>query len=171
MAPELKARTLRSALHDGVRVRTDVRASPTGFPFKVVELEGTNAEPEPYAARERVCDLGYLRTAYKRADGRIDYRCPAEPVDTFVKKGGTLAETEGRKCLCNALMANIGHAQARDDGPERAILTSGDDLVRIVEFLDGRARYSADDVLDYLVSGLVEAELAEEPAPAAAQTP
>ncbi len=170
LAPELRARTLARALGGRVRVKTDVRASPTGFPFKVVELEGTNALPEPYAARERVCDLGYLRQAYKRPDGRIDYRCAAEPVDTFVKKGGAREETEGRKCLCNALMANIGHAQERADGPERAILTSGDDLGRIADFLDGRTHYSADDVLDYLLTGLID-ELAVQPAETAAEAP
>ncbi len=171
LEPGLRARVLAQTLGAGVYVKTDVRASPTGFPFKVVEAEGTNALPVLYERRERVCDLGYLRTAYKRADGRIDYRCAAEPIDTFVKKGGALEETEGRKCLCNALMANIGHAQERADGPERALLTSGDDLVGIAEFLDGRTRYSADDVLDYLLTGLIEAELAVEPAEAAADVP
>jgi len=168
IAPDLKKRTILKALTERIRVRTDVRASPTGFPFKVVELEGTNSCAERYQARERVCDLGYLRQAFKRADGRIDYRCPAEPVDTFLKKGGTQEETQGRKCLCNALMANIGKGQERADGPERAVLTSGDDLSAIAEFLDGRAHYSADDVVDYLLSGLVEAELAADPAPLAA---
>ncbi len=165
--PALRSRVLARSLRAPVRVKTDVRASPTGFPFKVVELAGTNALPEPYACRERVCDLGYLRQAYKRPDGRLDFRCAAEPVDTFVKKGGAPEETEGRKCLCNALMANIGHAQVRAGGPERPILTSGDDLALIAEYLDGRTHYSADDVLDYLLTGLIE-ELAVEPAQTAA---
>ena len=163
LEPGLRSRVLEQALGGDVHVKTDVRASPTGFPFKVVEVEGTNSSAGDYARRERVCDLGYLRTAFRRADGRIDYRCPAEPVDTFLKKGGKLDETDGRKCLCNALMANIGHGQQRADGPERAILTSGNDLAGIAEFLDGRLHYSADDVLDYLLTGLIEAELAVEP--------
>ena len=41
-------------------------ASPTGFPFKVVELEGTASDEDVYLDRERVCNLGQLRTAYKR---------------------------------------------------------------------------------------------------------
>ncbi|NIP80876.1 MAG: nitronate monooxygenase, partial [Gemmatimonadetes bacterium] len=66
-----------------------------------------------------------------------------------VKKGGELEDTVGRKCLCNALMADIGHAQVRKDGSvERPILTSGDDLKNIDRFLDGRTRYTAADVLD-----------------------
>lgn len=55
--------------------------------------------------RQRLCELGYLRAAYRRPDGRIDYRCSAEPVEDYVRKGGVLAETEGRRCLCNALLA------------------------------------------------------------------
>ncbi len=152
IAPELKRRTLAQVRGCGVEVTTDFRASPTGFPFKVVQLHGTNAEREQYEGRSRICDLGYLRTAYKREDGRIDYRCPAEPIDTYVKKGGRLEDTEGRKCLCNALMADVDHPQMREDGAERPILTSGDDLTRLDRFLAGRERYSAVDVLDWLMA-------------------
>lgn len=150
----MKQRVLERAATGSVRVKTDVRASPTGFPFKVVEIDGTNSCPKAYGARERVCDLGYLRQAYRRADGRVDYRCAAEPVDTYVKKGGKLEDTVGRKCLCNGLMADIGLAQVREEGIERPILTSGDDLARMHEFLGERDSYSAGDVLDYLLSGV-----------------
>ncbi len=134
---------------------TDGRASPTGFPFKVVQIEGSVSSRSVYQARERVCDLGYLRTAYRTETGKIGYRCPAEPVDTYVKKGGELEDTIGRKCLCNALMADVGHGQVRDSGAiEQPLLTSGDDLQRIGEFTLGRTEYSADDVIDYLLSAL-----------------
>lgn len=152
---DLKRQVLEQAATGPVEVRTDSRASPTGFPFKVVQIDGTVARGEVYQARERVCDLGYLRTAYRMDGGRVGYRCPAEPVDTFVKKGGELEETVGRKCLCNALLADIGYGQVRDDGVvEKPLLTSGDDLQRIGEFAQGRLEYSADDVLDYLLSAL-----------------
>ncbi len=156
--PILKARVLRQAVREkGVEVRTDLRASPTGFPFKVVQIEGTNAGRGEYQARERICDLGYLRTAYRMEGGRVGYRCPAEPVKTWKAKGGTEAETEGRKCLCNALMADVGHAQIRDGEVERPLLTSGDELARIHEFLGGRTSYSAEDVLDHLMAGVLPA--------------
>jgi NAD(P)H-dependent flavin oxidoreductase YrpB (nitropropane dioxygenase family) len=154
LAPDLKLSVLEKVSADDVDVKTDARASPTGFPFKVVDLQGTNSRPAEYAKRERVCDLGYLRNAYKRPDGRIGYRCAAEPVDAFVKKGGAEEDTAGRKCLCNALMADVGHAQVRDGGAERALLTSGDDLMRIRRFTDGRTRYTADDVIDYLMGAV-----------------
>lgn len=152
---DLKRKVLEQAAEKPVDVLTDARASPTGFPFKVVQLEGTASSCAVYQARERVCDLGYLRTAYRMDNGRLGYRCPAEPVDTYVKKGGELEETVGRKCLCNALLADVGFGQLRDPGVvEKPLLTSGDDLQRIGEFAQGRLEYSAGDVLDYLLSAL-----------------
>ena len=151
--PGLKRRVLDGVRAGKARLRTDLKASPTGFPFKVVDLEETNSDPRRYEARERVCDLGYLRTAYQREDGRIDYRCPAEPVAAFRKKGGRPEDARGRKCLCNALMADVGHGQLREDGPELPLLTSGDDLLEMGRFLQGRRSYSAGDVLDFLLSG------------------
>jgi nitronate monooxygenase len=93
-----------------------------------------------------------LRAAYKRSDDRINYRCPAKPVEDYVRKGGTIAETEGRRCLCNALLANVGLAQPRATGETEApLLTSGDDLETISTFLAGRTTYTAADVISYLL--------------------
>jgi NAD(P)H-dependent flavin oxidoreductase YrpB (nitropropane dioxygenase family) len=154
-----KERVLVRSRTEPVRIYTDLRASPTGFPFKVVQLEGTVSSEPVYLARERVCDLGYLRTAYRMENGRIGYRCPAEPVDTYVSKGGALEDTVGRKCLCNALMADIGYGQVRDGGEvERPLLTSGDDLESILRFTQGRAEYPASDVIDYLLTGIAGTE-------------
>jgi nitronate monooxygenase len=147
--PELKRDVIEHAARNEVVVLTDPLASPTGYPFKVVQW-ATDGNDRP--ARERKCDLGYLRAAYQRPDGRIDYRCPAEPVKDYVRKGGTLAETEGRKCLCNALLANVGLPQLRANGKiEPALITSGDDLETISTFLAGRASYTAADVIGYLL--------------------
>jgi len=75
-----------------------------------------------------------------------------------VRKGGLEADTVGRKCLCNALTSNIGQPQLRSGSPdEPPLLTSGDDLMSIAAFLNGRDRYSADDVLDYLLEGATSA--------------
>ena len=154
----LKERVIRQAQEDEIDVLTDKRASPTGFPFKVVQIGETVSAPDVYAQRDRVCDLGYLRTAFKDARGRINYRCAAEPVDTYVKKGGALEDTEGRKCLCNALFATVGHAQVREAGvSERPLVTSGDELKNIRHFIGSdRAAYTAGEVIDYLLSGVRE---------------
>lgn len=154
--PALKAEVIRQAQDDAIDVLTDGRASPTGFPFKVVQLKGTVSELPVYQQRERVCDLGYLREAYRRPDGRIDYRCAAEPVETYVKKGGCRENTAGRKCLCNALFATIGQPQVRDEGMvEKPLITSGDELKNIRRFIGSdRQGYTAGEVIDYLLTGL-----------------
>lgn len=150
--PRIKRSVLEGVAAGKVGVHTDARISPTGFPFKVVRMEGGDFQD---AQRQRVCDLGYLRTAFRNLKGRLDYRCPAEPVKDFVAKGGEVAETEGRGCLCNALLANIGHGQVRPDGiDEKPLLTSGDELLSIVRHLGERARYAASDVIDYLTAGV-----------------
>jgi NAD(P)H-dependent flavin oxidoreductase YrpB (nitropropane dioxygenase family) len=117
-------------------VRTDPLASPTGFPFKVATLPETMSEAEVYAARPRLCDLSYLRTPFERAPGDLGYRCPAEPVHMYLKKGGELADTVGRKCLCNGLTAGIGLGQDRRDGySEVPIVTLGSDLDGVAQML------------------------------------
>jgi len=154
LRPDLKKRLLAQAAAGAARVFTDPLASPTGYPFKVALLEGSYSDAEVAVARTRVCDLGYLREPYAAPDGNIGYRCAAEPVANFLAKGGKVEETVGRKCLCNALMANIGHAQTRKNQPEEpALVTVGDDLNSVVQFLaPGRASYSAADVVESLLS-------------------
>jgi nitronate monooxygenase len=109
--PDLKQQVFQLGREGRLRVFTDPLTSPTGFPFKVVQLPGTLSESKSLPARERCCDLGYLRHAYRKADGTTGYRCPAEPVDDYIRKDGTLEETIGRECVCNGLVATIGHAQ------------------------------------------------------------
>lgn len=150
---DLKAEVIRTVREGLIDVKTDARASPTGFPFKVVQLGTTLSSEAVYQGRTRVCDLGYLRTAYRMDNGRLNYRCPAEPVETYVKKGGKAEDTVGRKCLCNALLADIGHAQVRDGGEEQGLITSGDELRTLGAFLQGRSdRYSAAEAVEYLLS-------------------
>jgi len=156
---------LLAALHNGsLVVRTDPFASPTGFPFKVAQLPGTLSDPEIYQRRRRVCDLGYLREPYLKVDGSVGYRCPAEPVGTYVHKGGNRADTQGRLCLCNALTSVIGLGQLVRERPgkrlsannaahhtEPPVVTMGEDLGAARELLARYPRgWMARDVLDYL---------------------
>jgi len=153
LAPDLRRAVIAKVSAGTGGVRTDPRASPTGFPFKVVDLPGTLSEAAVYAARERVCNLGFLRSAYRRDDGQIGYRCAAEPVDAFVAKGGGGDETVGRKCLCNSLLANVGLAEPQVLGtPEPPLLTAGDDIEAIRSYFAagaaaGDGDYGAADVL------------------------
>lgn len=150
LAPDVKRAALDAVHQEVARVHTDPRASPTGYPFKVMHVPALDA---PEATRERVCDLGYLRVPAIGADGRIVYRCAAEPVNTFVQKGGLESETVGRRCLCNGLLANVGHAQQREDGPEPTLLTSGDDLGSLHRLSAGGRGYTAVDVVTWLREG------------------
>jgi nitronate monooxygenase len=165
LRPDLKNSLLGQAATGTGEVFTDPLASPTGFPFKVALLQGSYSDPEVAAARTRVCDIGLLRESYATPEGKIGYRCSAEPVANYVAKGGNIEETVGRKCLCNALMANIGHQQTRKDGSvEPALVTIGDDLNTVVQFMaPGRASYSAADVVASLLSLSAE-ETADEQA-------
>lgn len=151
---DLRARVLAAVADGRVTIRTDPRASPTGYPFKLVEADGVATQDD---TRVRRCDLGYLRAAYRRPDGRLGYRCPAEPVEDYVAKGGDAADTVGRRCLCNGLVADVGHAQRQPEGEELPLLTAGDDLPGLRGFLGGRASYSARDVVEYLLAGVAAA--------------
>ena len=150
LEPSLKERVLEGVMAGTVTLRTDPRASPTGYPFKVVELPGDEARA---AARTRDCDLGYLRIAVRGEKGRIVYRCPAEPVDTYVAKGGKASDAEGRRCLCNGLTANVGLAQWRTDmgEEEMPLVTSGDDLLALAGFVASHPGYTAETAISYLL--------------------
>jgi nitronate monooxygenase len=152
LTPEARKALVAKALAGQARVFTDPVASPTGFPFKVAQLEGTLSENAVYLQRRRVCDLGYLREAYRKDDGSVGYRCPAEPEASFLAKGGKAEELVGRKCVCNGLMANIGLAQILPGGLEPRLLTLGDSFSDIGRFCTAeKPDYSAADVVRILL--------------------
>jgi nitronate monooxygenase len=153
LAKWIKKKVIEGLKAGWVHVFTDPKASPTGFPFKVVNVPGSCSEEDDYRNRKRICDLGYLRSLYRRKDGTQGYRCASEPEETYLQKQGDKSDTEGRKCLCNGLMANIGLSQVRNDGTiEKALVTSGDDIGKIMNFLTGsKESYSAMEVVEYLL--------------------
>jgi len=153
---ELRNEVLALVTQGTLEIRTEPKTSSTGFPFKVAEISGTASDPEVYEARNRQCDLGYLRTPYLRPNNTIGYRCSGEPIKTFEFKGGTAEEANNVKCLCNALMTNIGLGQVRwGTYHEPALLTLGSDLSGTEDL---NAIYSgcwtAANVVEYLTSAL-----------------
>ena len=151
IAAEWKREVIRAIRAGLARVFTDPVASPTGFPFKVAAVPGTLSDPEVYTTRERICDLGFLRQLYRKIDGSLGYRCAGEPIADFIRKGGELAETVGRKCLCNGLAATVGLGQTREGEVEPALVTAGNELVDLARlFAEGADSYTAADVLNYL---------------------
>lgn len=153
-APEQKQQVIDKVLKGDVEVVTSAVASPTGFPFKVVQVDGTVSDVPIYENRERLCDVGYLRHLIKGEDGKLIYRCPAEPIAQFVKKGGKVEDTEGRVCLCNQLGAAAGFANTRKNSyVEPTIITSGDDVANIGQFIpQGQKSYTAKNVIEVLLS-------------------
>ncbi|MDX9754279.1 MAG: nitronate monooxygenase [bacterium] len=158
---DIKHWVIRKLASGEVSTFTDPKASPTGFPFKVVQIEGTLSDEGEYDARPRICDAGYLRSPYKGEDGQIHYRCPSEPQEDYLRKGGHIEDTYGRKCLCNGLLANIGMSQLQRTGYlEKPLITAGKNLSVILNFLhEGQLTYSAADVIETLCPQLVTARV------------
>lgn len=154
--PELKRQVVERCVKGNLRVFTDPLASPTGFPFKIVQLENTAAVPSLRAGRSRICDMGYLRQAYQKPDGTLGFRCPGEPPAVFLQKGGEAAEMAGRICVCNGLTATAGFPQVRGkDRKEPALVTAGDDVCDLVRFLPlGATTYHARDVVALLLAAI-----------------
>ncbi len=152
----LRAQLLDQTRDGTLRVRTDPVASPTGFPFKVAQLPGTLADPQRYSARPRLCDVGHLRVPYLRPDGGIGYRCPGEPVHMYLRKGGEAADTAGRACLCNALLASIGLGQTRRGSgyAEDPLVTLGSSLDGVQAMLQRYPQgWSAAEAVTWLLTG------------------
>jgi NAD(P)H-dependent flavin oxidoreductase YrpB (nitropropane dioxygenase family) len=124
MDPAIRRKIRELGFAGKLDIRTDMKASPTGFPFKVAVLPGTLSEESVYLSRDRICDHGALRTMFEEPDGSIGYRCPGEPVAAYLKKLGTLGETRGARCICNSLLSAAGLG---NEG-EAPIVTLGDDI-------------------------------------------
>jgi len=161
MEAGLKERLRQQIYDEEARIYTSATVSPTGFPFKVAQMSDTLSDTEAYEARQRICDLGFLRSLFKKEDGSLGYRCAAEPVEDYVKKGGQVEDTVGRSCLCNNLAATAGYPQYRAKWgyTEKPLVTAGDDLVKVGQFFKpGTLSYSAEDVVNYLLGPILKAQ-------------
>jgi len=164
LRPDYKQELMAKVIAGTASVFTDPLASPTGFPFKVAHLEGTVSEDDVYGERPRICNLGFLREAYRTPSGEIGYRCASEPVTVYLSKGGHIEDTVGRKCICNGLLADVGFPQVLNGNRiERGIVTAGDDITTVGQFLPaGQTHYSALDVIAELEKGMKPAVVHEE---------
>lgn len=156
VTPEIKLELVQRYLNDDLDVITDFQASPTGYPFKRVDLKDSVPAEEC-----RVCDLGYLRHVFEKEDGTLDYRCPSGPLKPFLNKGGTEAESEGKRCLCNGLLGTIGMAQIRKGVTVEPLVTWGEDMSFLRRVLgEGQYSYTAGQLIDFLRSEVPEPVLA-----------
>ena len=83
----------------------------------------------------------------------MGYRCPAGPRKSYLSKGGTPEEAEGKQCLCNGLLATIGMGQTRRGTKVQPLVTWGEDMSFLQPILgDSKSQYTASDVIEYLQS-------------------
>ena len=139
--------------HGDSSIFTDAEASPTGFPFKVMKLKDTIGDLSVLEMRKKICNLGYLRDMYKKADGSIGYRCSAENQESFIQKGGDPAEAASNKCcLCNSLLATIGLPGTTVDGEqEKPLVTLGSHMESLKQLVQEKMDFSARDVISYIM--------------------
>lgn len=157
MRRDLKDAIIEANRAGGVSIKTGNIVSPTGYPFKYVELPGTLADPAVYAARKRICNRGYLCQSHFETlpDGKVKetYICPAMPEKQFRKLGGDPAELADRVCLCNGLLSTAGyHVDA-----EAPIVTLGISGRTVTERQS--ARQVVEDILTPEHVAAMEAEL------------
>lgn len=141
---------LRKLAREGrLDVQTSTSASPTGFPLKVAQVDGTLSEKAIFDARVRRCTAGHLIEVYQTKRGSFGVRCPAEPIDAYAQKGGKRGEnTGGSVCICNGLTAAAGYGQTDKLGFEPPIVTLGDDTGFISQMPEP---YNAKDAVRYLL--------------------
>lgn len=151
---ELRLEILEKLSAHTLEIVTDPLVSPTSFPFKYANLDETISDADNFHERVRLCDLGYLRTVVEKPDHRIAYRCAGEPDKTFEFKGGVPGATLGKKCLCNALLANIGMPQVRVSGYEELpLVTLGSDLTGELALVEQFGQgWSAAQAVEYLLN-------------------
>lgn len=148
LAPHLRQEIIRLWHRGELRIRTDLRASPTGFPFKVAQLAGTLSDDEIYRARTRICNQHGLSTPHQLPDGSITYRCPAERIEDYVHRGGHEEDTIGVRCICNGLISATGYGNPG----EPPIVTLGDDLGFLRHLTNGEVdSYTVKQAMDYLM--------------------
>lgn len=149
MDPSVKRLLRRLGFNDLLQVETNMKASPTGFPFKVASLPGTLSQKEVYNSRERCCDQCGLVKLYLKSNGEIGYRCSAEPIETYISKGGNKEDTEDKICLCNGLISTAGLGNPG----EPAVVTLGDDVSFLRQLMQNEdGYYFAKDAIEYLLN-------------------
>jgi hypothetical protein len=70
--------------------------------------------------------------------------------DFLLEDEGKQFATEGRRCLCNALLVNVGIGQSRSWNREKPLYTAGDQFENFPEVLLNKTGYLAKDVIEYL---------------------
>lgn len=149
MRKDVRQSLISQLYYNEASVFTNHRASPTGFPFKVVDVEESAAALYFMEKRIRMCDMGALLKPCQMPDSSIKYRCSAEPLLSYAKKGGKESETHGVYCLCNGLLDN---SELNHNGGGNALVTLGSDTTFLKRIINqtGSGNYSVDHVMNYM---------------------
>ncbi len=151
--PAYRAEMRRQGYRGELVIRTDPRASPTGFPIKLVQIKGSMSDPVAYSKRDRICNLSALQFLHQMESDGITLRCPSEPFGIHLRKGGKPEDTIGAVCLCNGLFAAVGLG----NHGELPAFTMGDDVSFLRHLMrDERDSYTAADAIAWLLSGQQE---------------
>jgi len=151
MEAHLRSEIIAEAQRDELKVATSMVASSTGYPFKVALVPGTIADKDLYEARERKCDLGYLRDPYVKENGTIGYRCAGRAHHRLRPQGRPRAGHRGHH-----VPVQRPHGDVRPrPGPQRrspgtAARHERRQFERDPPRRGGRDSYGAQDVIAYL---------------------
>jgi nitronate monooxygenase len=159
MKPEYRSAilaALKNGVDDADLVLTTI-FSPTGFSFKVAQLQDTLSEDDVYASRRRVCDIGMLQQRGlskpdEHGQRTLFQRCPAGPIETYIKNRGLERNADERRCLCNGLLSCVGLGQVREIQGE---LMEEPAIVTLGNHLDGVRRLSRQGQAHYYVQDVV----------------
>ncbi|MCH6254952.1 hypothetical protein MLD52_00210 [Puniceicoccaceae bacterium K14] len=147
----IRRRALASVRAKIANVDTEGNGSPTGFPFKTLNLPATEGGRNAGDRKRQECAHGYLRSAYRKDDGSLGWRCSAEPIERFIAKGGVVEDCTGRRCLCNGLLATAGHSHVMKGGElELPLVTSGN-VDCLEQFVGKKGDYDANTVVDHFI--------------------
>lgn len=150
-----KLEVLKKIRDGNLEVKADPDISPSGYTFEVVQMEGTMSDLNLRNEQERKCWYGYLAERYRKEDGSIGSRCPAEPVEDYVEKGGDIENTLNKACLCSILLAAVGMSRYPEDIP---VYTLGKEVDAIKELIEKTSVngevvvYKAEDAVRYIAS-------------------
>lgn len=149
---EIKHQVYEAVKNGKAMTRINSTASPTGFDFRELVLEGTLSQEDVLNKRVRGCRFGCLRTVYyfidEEGSGSLGYRCPAEPINIFTGKGGDIEKARYARCLCATLIADTGHG----DPSEPIYITAGTHINDIQNLInDNGELYTAEDVVNWIM--------------------
>lgn len=145
--PDFRRSAIGQALRGELRVKQDPDASPTGYPFQVVQRPGSLSEQEVFDQWYRDCSVQGLHKAHRMLSGQLEYRCPAGPIQAYLRKEGRIEDTKHSRCLCRGLLRAIG----RGDPGDAPIFTLGRDSSSLKHLaFPPDYSYTAAQVIKYL---------------------